>query len=159
MRRLIAIIVLIMCQIGTSFAKPACTLPTEVAAVQLRQLQIEMMISTMRCSSKEYDFRQHYAAFMAQVNPLLDDNAKQLKTMLHRLKKNNLDMYMTSMSNDAQNISQADPEFCTTSVQILEQVASMPTKDIPAFAAKKIPSPYEVVPCPAKPEPKKKSRS
>lgn len=162
MRRLIASFACSMtfiCQTGTAMAKPACTLPNEISAVQLRQMQIEALVSTMRCSSASYDFRQHYAAFMAQMDPLLTDNAKQLKSMLHRLKKDNLDHYVTSMANDTQNISQSDPQFCGTAVQILEQVAVMPAQDIPAFAAQKIASPFDVVPCPAKPEPKKKNHS
>jgi len=160
-RRLIvssACAALLMSSVGSAVAKQVCNTPTEVSAVQIRQLQIQMMISTLRCDSSSYDFRQHYAGFMDRVNPLLPENAKLVKTMLSRTGKGGVDQYLTSMSNDAQNLSQQDPMYCGTAVQVLEQVAMMDTKDVPAFAAQTIPSPYQVTACQDKPEPTPKNK-
>ena len=128
MRRLIfssagAILLAVGC--GSAFAESVCNTPTEVSAVRIRQLQIEMMVSTLRCDSSSYDFRSHYASFIDRVNPLLPDNAKRLKSMVSRTGKGGFDQYLTSMSNDAQNISQQDPLYCGKAVQILEKVAGM----------------------------------
>ena len=132
-----------------AFAKTPCATPAEVATVQLRQMQVEMMVSTMRCDSSTYDFRQHYAAFMERLNPLLTDNAKRLRTLVRRQRKGDIDRFITAMSNDAQNISQQDPEFCTHAVDILDRVAGLSAKDIPAFASQTIPSPFQMTTCPA----------
>ncbi len=161
MRRLMisfACAALLFSSVGSAVAKQVCNTPTEVSAVQLRQLQIEMMVSTLRCDSSEYDFRKHYAGFIERVNPLLPENVKHLKTMLSRTGKGAFDPYMTSMSNDAQNLSQQDPLYCGTAVQVLDKVSAMDTKDVPAFAAQTIPSPYQVVACADKPEPKPKAK-
>jgi hypothetical protein len=135
-------------------AKPSCNNPAEISAVQVRQLQIEMMVSTLRCDSTDYDFRHHYGEFVTKINPLLPDNLKRLKTMLGRQHKGDFDRYMTSMSNDAQNISQQDPQYCPKAVQILDYVVASDLKDFPSYAATAIPSPYQVTPCPDKPAPK-----
>jgi hypothetical protein len=144
--------------ISPVFAKSACYTPTEISAVQLRQLQIEIMVSTLRCDSSTYDFRARYSAFMERVNPLMPENAKHLRTIVGKHGKGNFDQYLTSMSNDAQNISQQDPLYCTTAVQLIEQIASHDTKDVPSIAAQAIPSPYEVVACPEKPAPAPKAK-
>ena len=161
MRRLLSLSLgVVVCCIATAAtAKTLCNTPDEISAVQVRQLQIEMMVSTMRCDSSTYDFRHRYAAFMGQMDPLLTDNAKRLKVMLKRHKKGDVDHYITTMSNDAQNISQQDPNFCPGAVQILEHVATLSPKEIPGFAAQSIPSPYQVTACPAKPEHKSKPQS
>ena len=149
--RLACVSLVVIGAIATSAgAKTVCNTPAEIAAVQVRQLQIEMMVSTMRCDSTDYNFRQRYGAFMGQINPLLTGNAKQLEAMLRRQHKGDFDRYITAMANDAQDISQQDPQFCTNAVQILEQVTELPPKDIPAFAAQTIPSPYQATPCPEK---------
>ncbi len=139
-------------------AKTACYTPTEVSTVQLRQLQIEMMVSTLRCDSSSYDFRGRYGAFMERINPLMSDNAKRLKAIVGKKGQGGFDQYLTSMSNDAQNISQQDPLYCSNAVQVIEQVASHDTKDVPTIAAQAIPSPYQVVACADKPAPAPKKK-
>ena len=139
-------------------AKAVCNSPAEVSAVQVRQLQIEMMVSTLRCDSSTYDFHSHYSSFINRVNPLLPDNVKRLKAMVGRTGKGGFDQYLTSMSNDAQNLSQQDPLYCGNAVQILNKVAEMESKDVPAFAAQTIPSPYQVTACPEAPA-KEKTKS
>ena len=149
MRRLLLCVLLVAA--SPAWAKSSCNPPAEVSAVQVRQMQIEMMVATMRCDSSAYDFRHHYAAFMDRLNPLMTDNAKNLKSLVRRQHKGDVDRYITAMANDAQNISQQDPEFCGMAVQVLEQVSTLTAKDIPAIAAQAVPSPYQVAACPAKP--------
>ena len=135
---------------GTAQAKNACHSPETIQAVQLRQLQIEMMVATMRCDSSEYDFRQHYGAFMEVINPLLPNNAQHLRSSLNLKSTQAFDRYITTLANVSQNISQTNPEFCTQAVQILDQTASQPSASIPILAAQMIPQPYGVTPCPVK---------
>lgn len=129
-----------------AFAKPVCNTPDEISAVQLRQLQIQMMVSTLRCDSSTYDFHNRYGSFMANVNPLMPANMKKLKEMLNRQRIRDADHYLTLMSIDAQNLSQRDPEYCGRAVRILEQVSALPSPtEVLTVAAQSIPSPYEVV--------------
>ena len=161
MRRMIvsfACATLLISNAGLAFAKASCNPPAEVSAVQIRQLQIEMMVSTLRCDSSSYDFRSHYGAFMEKMNPLLPDNAKKLRTVVSRLGKGNFDQYLTSMSNDAQMLSQQDPLYCGSAVRLLDQVAASDTKDVPTIAAQAISAPYQVVACAEKPEAKPKGK-
>lgn len=162
MRRLFAIGVcsaVFSASVAPVMAKPACYTPTEVSTVQLRQLQIEMMVSTLRCDSATYDFRGRYGAFMERINPLMPDNAKRLKAIVSQKVKGGFDQYLTAMSNDVQNISQQDPLYCPSAVRIIEQVASHDTKDVPGIAAEAIPAPFQVSACAEKPEPKPKSKN
>ncbi len=133
---------------GVAQARTACNTPTEISAVQIRQLQIQMMVSTLRCDSSTYDFRSHYAGFLNNVNPLMPENLKQIKAMLTRQHGGNFDQYLTQMSNDAQNLSQQDPNYCGRAVQILEQVGGLASpSEVPTVAAQSIPSPFKVVAC------------
>lgn len=144
-------------------AKPVCNTPSEVSAVQIRQLQIQMMVSTLRCDSSTYDFRGHYAGFLENVNPLMPSNLKQIKSMLARQKGGDFDHYLTLMSIDAQNLSQQDPDYCGRAVRILEQVSALGSpSEVPGVAAQSVPSPFKVVACADEPpalEAKKKRHS
>ena len=131
-------------------AKHACQSPDVIEAVQVRQLQIEMMVSTMRCDSSEYNFRQRYAAFMEAINPLLTDNAALLQSKLKLHSNSAFDRYITNLANEAQNISQTDPNFCTQAVQIIEHVATLSTPEIPAVAVQAVPHPFGVTACPVR---------
>lgn len=132
-----------------AFAHPVCNTPEEISAVQLRQLQIQMMVSTLRCDSSTYDFHTRYGSFMANVNPLMPSNMQKLKAMLNRQRIRDADHYLTLMSIDAQNLSQRDPEYCGRAVRILEEVSALPSPtQVLTVAAQSIPSPYEVVACP-----------
>ena len=132
-------------------AKTPCDTPQDIQAVQVRQLQVQGVMATLRCPSADYDFHAHYNAFIERVNPLMSDNAKHLKSMVSRQGKGNLDKYLTALFSDVQTTSQADPYFCDKSVKMLDDVAALTSQQVPGYAQQAISSPYGVDACPEQP--------
>lgn len=124
-------------------AKPACVNPGEARSLQFRQLQIELMVATLRCRSVDPSFRENYTNYVTKAGPALQRNAGELRTMFARHGQNvsQLDRLMTELSNEASMRSLYAENYCQAQAERLAHVVSMPPQDLEAFAAQNIEAP------------------
>ncbi len=133
-----------------SLAKPPCNSAAEVNAMQFRQLQIELMVASLKCDGTGYDYRGQYSAYMQKMGSALSENARQLRAMFARQGKgaSYMDRYLTSMSNEAQLRSAAVDNYCESRAATLDRVALLGPHELHAFAAETVGLPYEAESCP-----------
>jgi len=131
-----------------ALARAVCNTPAEISALQVRQLQIETMVATLKCGGGEYDYQSKYSAYVQAANPVLAENARQLKTMfIHQGKgASYLDRYITSVSNDAQIRSRSVDNYCEIWAQTLDKLLGSTPRDMPKIAAEAITAPYDAEP-------------
>ncbi|MGE5537570.1 MAG: heme utilization protein [Solirubrobacterales bacterium] len=130
-------------------AKPLCYTPTEVRAMQFRQLQVELMVAALKCRQVDPAVRDKYAAYVGKIGPNLNQNASELKSMFVRLGKGagHVDRYMTELSNQASMNSQHIENYCETQDAVFSKVLSMRPHEIEAFAADTVEKPYSPASC------------
>ena len=141
-------------------AKPFCHSPADIAALQQRQLQVESMVATLKCSGEDLDFRGLYGAYVSRQSATLSKNAKYLREMFARNGKGEeaMDHFLTALSNDAQIRSMSNDTYCEDNAQVMKGAASLKPADLPGFAALTIGKPYGVNPCPVADVQKKKGK-
>ncbi|MDA8232610.1 MAG: hypothetical protein M0006_14845 [Magnetospirillum sp.] len=133
-------------------AKSACNTPAEIGSMQYRQLQIELMVATLKCGGGAYDYRGHYADYLRKAGPGLARNAKELRAMFVRQGKGGayLDRYLTGMSNDMQIRSQTAGDYCEREHAVMERIAALSSAQLPGYAAETVGTPYGAQACAAR---------
>jgi hypothetical protein len=131
-------------------AASKCDTPAEIGAMQFRQLQIELMVATLKCEG-DFDYRGQYGAYVHGASAALADNTRQLRAMFshHGKSAAMLDRYLTGMSNDAQIRSQSTENYCEGKAATLERIATLKPVELHTFAAETIGLPYGGEACPA----------
>lgn len=128
-----------------------CQTPTELAAMQLRQLQIELMVAALNCHGANFDYSGTYAIFVTNARPSLARNAQQLRGMFTRagMGAEAIDHYQTELSNNAQVKSLSGQDDCGRVASVLADVARLPAAELGAYAARAIPTPFGSKACAA----------
>ena len=136
-----------------ALARTACQSPGELAAMQFRQLQIELMVAALKCDGTGYDYRGHYAVYLHNAESALATNARALRAMFVREGKGAgyIDHYLTGMSNDVQIRSQGTENYCQAAAEAFDRATRLAPQELPDYAAHAIVSPYAATPCPAAP--------
>ena len=121
-----------------------CQTPTELAAMQLRQLQIELMVAALNCHGGTFDYSGTYAIFVRNARPDLARNAQLLRAMFARagMGAEAIDHYQTELSNNAQVKSLSGQEYCGRVASILADVAQLPVTELGGYATRTIPAPF-----------------
>lgn len=128
-----------------------CQTPTELAAMQLRQLQVELMVAALNCHGGPFDYSGTYATFIRNARPDLARNAQQLRGMFTRAGMGDgaIDRYQTELSNSAQVKSLSDQDYCGRLASIMADAARLPPTELGPYAARMIPAPLGAKVCPA----------
>jgi hypothetical protein len=128
---------LILTTAAPAVAKPVCYKPTEVRAVQFRQLQIELMVAALKCRGVDPSFQDKYAGYVGKVGPALSRNAQELRAMFARQGKGSaaLDRFVTDLSNEASIRSLATEDYCEAQDAKFEKLLAMKPHEVEAFAA------------------------
>jgi hypothetical protein len=135
---------------GQALAKAACHTPAEIKTLQLRQLQVDMMVATLKCRQDFPDFRDRYARFVHKTGPAMAKNGAELKSLFMRTGKgaSYVDRYMTELSNDAQMRSIYVENYCQARYDALDRLNAMAAPhDIQAAATEAAAIPYAGQPC------------
>ncbi|MBI5165523.1 MAG: hypothetical protein HY985_16665 [Magnetospirillum sp.] len=135
----------------------ACNSPTEVSAMQLRQLQAELMVATLKCGETHPEFRGKYGAFVGKAP--MKENANALRAMFSRQGKgaNYMDRYSTQLANDAQLKSSQTYDYCGVHAARFDELSDLRPHEIQGFAARSVGVPDDAEPCPA-PKPAAKEK-
>lgn len=128
-----------------------CQTPAELAAMRLRQLQVELMVAALNCHGASFDYRGTYAIFIRNTRPDLARNAQQLQAMFTRAGMGDgaIDHYQTELSNRAQVKSLSDQDYCGHLASIMADAARLPPTELGTYAARMIPAPLGAKACPA----------
>lgn len=114
---LVAVLLFAVVVVTLAGARPAaaqvCAGPGDVAAVNARALQTELMVSALTCGEQE-----RYNAFVTRFKPQLGDHGRNLRQMYNRAYggrgEAELNRMITRLANEASQRNLNDPAgFCT----------------------------------------------
>lgn len=132
-------------------AKPTCYTPTEIRAMQFRQLQVELMVSALKCRSADPSFQDKYASYVTKVDSALKRNAGELRTMFTRLGRGAayMDKYTTELSNQAsmRSLHVEYGEYCAEKDEVFGKLQAMKAQEVEAYAADTVEKPYSPAAC------------
>jgi len=132
---------------------PPCQTPKDVAAMQFRQLQAELMVAALKCGggATAFDFNGAYAIFVRMARPDLIHNAGQLRAMFARagMGAGAIDDYQTELSNNAEIESQTAKDYCGGAALAMAYIVQLPRSELGAYAARTIPVPFGANACSA----------
>jgi len=133
-------------------AKSPCNTPSEVSALQFRQLQAELNVAALKCQGGDFDYAHHYNAFAEKARPALIENSHQLRALFARAGKGAgyIDRYSTGVFNEAQIKSQSIPDYCEDRARLMEKVSATHAHDLHTLAAQVVGAPYGGEACPVK---------
>ena len=117
-------------------AATACATPKDLAALNARVLQTELMVAALTCGEKA-----RYNAFVMGFKSVLGDHGQSLRALFTRVHgaggKRRLNGFVTKLANDASQGSLAVPGgYCTTASALFEEVLNTPPDDFDAMAEK-----------------------
>lgn len=132
-------------------ATPVCPTATELSAMQVRQLQTELMVAALDCDGGPFDYRGTYAVFIQRSRPGLAENARQLRAMFARngMDAAAIDRYQTDLATNAELKSRTLPGFCSGLASMMAQAARLTPAGLIAYAAQTYPAPYGAKACAA----------
>ncbi|MBF0391853.1 MAG: heme utilization protein [Alphaproteobacteria bacterium] len=119
----------------------ACYTPTEARAAQLRQLQTELMVAALQCSSRsDLDLAAHYNTFVRRFGGSLTENAKTLRGHFVRQGggQGRFDSFITSLANQASMKALNTPEFCDAVKPLFDKTLAQSPSGIEAFAVETV---------------------
>jgi hypothetical protein len=132
-------------------AKPQCYSAQDVRAMQLRQVQVELMVGALKCQDPELGLRDKYSTFVYRFNSNISTNAKELRAMFNRLGngERGLDRYMTELSNDASMRSVHVEDYCGSIGEMFDKALSMKPAELGTWASDTVAKPVAAVSCSA----------
>ncbi len=121
---------------AVGLAADACATPKDLAALNARVLQTELMVAALTCGEKA-----RYNAFVMGFKGVLGDHGRSLRTLFTRVHgaggKRRLNGFVTKLANDAsQGSLAARGGYCTNASALFEEVLNTPPSDFDALAAK-----------------------
>lgn len=130
----------------------ACYTADEVRAAQVRQLQTDLMVATLSCSTyNSVGLRDQYTDFIGRFGGSLHSNAEVLRAHFRRNHGRDharrFDAYITALANEASVRSFDDPAYCGTAAGLFDTLSALSPQEIEAFAAAAIPAESAVYPC------------
>jgi hypothetical protein len=138
-----------------ALAKPPCYSAQEIRAMQVRQLQVELMVGALKCQSPEQNLRDKYSSFVNRFNAGISANAQELRAMFKRQGKGEkgMDRYMTELSNDASIRSAHIEDYCTSVEAMFDKALTLRPQELSAWAADSVEKPTPAVSCSAPEKP------
>ncbi len=132
-------------------AKPLCYSAQEVRAMQLRQVQVELMVGALKCQDPQMGMRDKYSTFVNRFSTNISSNAKELRALFNRqgVGERGLDRYMTELSNDASMRSVHVEDYCGSIGEMFDQALSMKPAELGTWAADTVAKPVAAVSCAA----------
>jgi len=117
-------------------AASACVMPKDLAALNARVLQTELMVAALTCGEKA-----RYNAFVMSFKGLLGEHGRVLRGLFDRVHgaggKRQLNGFVTKLANDASQESLAVAGgYCTTASALFEEVLNTPPDEFDAMAEK-----------------------
>ncbi|MBF0335618.1 MAG: heme utilization protein [Alphaproteobacteria bacterium] len=115
----------------------ACYTPAEARAAQLRQLQTELMVAALQCSSRsDLDLASQYNVFVRRFGGSLSENAKVLRGHFGRQGggQGRFDSFITSLANQASMKALNTPEFCDGVKPLFDKALAQSPSGLEAFA-------------------------
>ena len=121
---------------ATGLAANACATPKDLAALNARVLQTELMVAALTCGEKA-----RYNAFVMSFKGVLSDHGRSLRALFTRVHgaggKRQLNGFVTKLANDASQGSLAvRGGYCTNASALFEEVLNTPPGDFDALASK-----------------------
>jgi hypothetical protein len=109
----------------------------EQLAFQFRHLQTELMVAALSCGRK--DIQSSYNSFVGRFGAALKANGVALKGYFTRMfgakqGPNEMDSFVTRLSNELSLVSMRQPDFCDRSHQLFATVMTVPQTNIEQFA-------------------------
>jgi hypothetical protein len=125
-----------MTVIPDALAAGACVTQKDLAALNARVLQTELMVAALTCGEKA-----RYNAFVMSFKRVLGDRGQSLRALFTRLHgaggKRDLNGFVTKLANDASQGSLAvRGGYCTMASALFEEVLNTSPDDFDAVAAK-----------------------
>jgi len=138
--------------VPASATRSICYNATELATMQARMVQQELVVATLQCQTRSGNraFEEPYGAFIGKYQSELAGNARALQQVA-RAKRLNVDVYITEVSNRTAQRAPVDPEFCSRSKRALDWALDPKTTSLT-----QVPPPYDfgpemnIFPCPAR---------
>lgn len=150
-RRTAAAVLMLTAAALPAAAKPTCYTPTEIRAMQFRQLQVELMVSALKCRGADPSFQDKYAGYVSKVDSALKRNAGELKAMFTRLGRgaSYMDKYTTELSNQAsmRSLHVEYGEYCEAQDEVFAKIQAMKANEVEAYAANTVDKPYSPASC------------
>jgi hypothetical protein len=117
-------------------AATACATPKDLAALNARVLQTELMVAALTCGEKA-----RYNAFVMSFKGVLGKHGRSLRALFTRVHgsggKRQLNGFVTKLANDASQGSLAVPGgYCTTASALFEEVLNTPPDGFDTMAEK-----------------------
>jgi hypothetical protein len=117
-------------------AANACAMPKDLAALNARVLQTELMVAALTCGEKA-----RYNAFVMSFKGVLGKHGRELRGLFDRVHgaagSRELNGFVTKLANDASQESLAASQgYCTGASALFEEVLNTPPSNFDAMAAK-----------------------
>lgn len=121
---------------SVGLAATACATPKDLAALNARVLQTELMVAALTCGEKA-----RYNAFVMSFKSVLGDHGHSLRALFTRVHgsggKRKLNGFVTKLANDASQGSLSVPGgYCTMASDLFEEVLNTPPDDFDSMAEK-----------------------
>lgn len=137
--------------VAPALAKPQCYSAQEIRAMQLRQVQVELMVGALKCQDPQMGMRDKYSTFVNRFNANISSNAKELRAMFNRqgTGERGLDRYMTGLSNDASMRAVHVEDYCGEIGEMFDKALSMKPAELGTWAADTVAKPVAAMSCSA----------
>ena len=121
---------------AVSQAAGACATPKDLAALNARVLQTELMVAALTCGEKA-----RYNAFVVSFKGVLGDRGRSLRALFTRVHgasgKRRLNGFVTKLANEASQGSLAvRGGYCANASALFEEVLNTPPSGFDALASK-----------------------
>lgn len=134
----------------SALASTNCLSAADRSAVQMRQLQVEMMVAALKCDDS-FGLRDAYGVYVTKHNAVLSDNAQALKSLFRKAyggdANRQFDRFITRLANNASSRAQSQMGYCEINQGLLQQAVALPGHKISAFAEASIVAPEDVGRC------------
>lgn len=115
---------------------PFCASATDIAALNARVLQTELMVAALSCEE-----RQRYNAFVTTYQSVLTDRGKALQAMFKRVHggaaENRLNSFITKLANDtSQQVRERGDDYCSYAGTLFEETLASKPADLNRLTSK-----------------------
>lgn len=115
---------------------PFCASDRDIAALNTRVLQTELMVAALSCGEK-----QRYNNFVNTYQTVLTERGRALQALFKRAHgaqgTRRMDAFVTKMANDSsQQVREKGDEYCVFAAELFEEVLAAKPADINRVASK-----------------------
>ncbi len=133
-----------MAPAGVSAAE--CHSAADIHAMQFRQLQIELMVSALKCEGYRGGLHGKYNQYVKVHGKSLADNAKNLRKAF-RNNTTQMDRYISYTSNEASTRSLYIDNYCAIHSELFDMVLSKQPQELDDWIGRSMTVPTSAVAC------------